>query len=75
MTNDSLPDQSGAAPDDGSRRSFMKQAGGILGLALAPPFISQAERLTAMSRKVQGVIGDAAEGKRHRAHHAAPSPA
>ncbi|QIL75655.1 (2Fe-2S)-binding protein [Hymenobacter sp. HDW8] len=55
MTNDSLPDQSGAAPDDGSRRSFMKQAGGILGLALAPPFISQAERLTALSKKVQGV--------------------
>ncbi|MGY2131693.1 (2Fe-2S)-binding protein [Hymenobacter sp. HD11105] len=55
MTNDSLLDQPGAAPDDGSRRSFMKQAGGILGLALAPPFISQAERLTAMSRKVQGV--------------------
>lgn len=55
MTNDSLPDQPGAAPDDGSRRSFMKQAGGVLGLALAPPFISQAERLTALSRKVQGV--------------------
>lgn len=55
MTNDSLPDQPGTAPDDGSRRSFMKQAGGILGLALAPPLISQAERLTALSRKVQGV--------------------
>ncbi|SMB97368.1 [2Fe-2S]-binding domain protein [Hymenobacter roseosalivarius DSM 11622] len=55
MTNDSFTDQPGAAPDDGSRRSFMKQAGGILGLALTPPFVSQAERLTALSRKVQGV--------------------
>ncbi|TGD82395.1 (2Fe-2S)-binding protein [Hymenobacter wooponensis] len=42
-------------PDDKSRRSFMKQAGGILGLALAPPLISQAERLTALSGKVEGV--------------------
>lgn len=32
-------------PNDGSRRSFMKQAGGILGLALAPPIASQAEAL------------------------------
>lgn len=42
-------------PDDGSRRSFMKQAGGIVGLALAPPFIAQAERLTAFSKTVAGV--------------------
>ncbi|TGE08535.1 (2Fe-2S)-binding protein [Hymenobacter fodinae] len=42
-------------PNDASRRSFMKQAGGILGLALAPPLISQAERLTALSGKVEGV--------------------
>ncbi|MBO3269084.1 (2Fe-2S)-binding protein [Hymenobacter defluvii] len=33
----------------------MKQAGGILGLVMAPPFISQAERLTALSKKVAGV--------------------
>ena len=44
-----------APPNGGSRRGFMKQAGGILGLALAPPFISQAERLTALSKKVAGV--------------------
>jgi xanthine dehydrogenase YagT iron-sulfur-binding subunit len=42
-------------PNDGSRRSFMKQAGGLLGVALAPPFISQAERLTALSKTVAGV--------------------
>ncbi|WP_408613563.1 (2Fe-2S)-binding protein [Hymenobacter yonginensis] len=42
-------------PNDGSRRSFMKQAGGILGLALAPPLVAQAERLTAYSKTVEGV--------------------
>jgi xanthine dehydrogenase YagT iron-sulfur-binding subunit len=42
-------------PNDGSRRTFMKQAGGILGLALAPPLISQAERLAAYSKTVEGV--------------------
>ncbi|MBX0290269.1 (2Fe-2S)-binding protein [Hymenobacter sediminis] len=42
-------------PEDGTRRSFMKQAGGILGLALAPPFVSQAERLAAYSKTVEGV--------------------
>ncbi|UPL50394.1 (2Fe-2S)-binding protein [Hymenobacter sublimis] len=42
-------------PEDGTRRSFMKQAGGILGLALAPPLVSQAERLTAFSKTVEGV--------------------
>ena len=41
-------------PADGSRRSFMKQAGGLLGLALAPPLVSQAERLTAYSKVIQG---------------------
>ncbi len=45
----------GQPANEGSRRTFMKQAGGILGLALAPPFISQAERLTALSKKVEGV--------------------
>ncbi|GGG41145.1 (2Fe-2S)-binding protein [Hymenobacter glacieicola] len=33
----------------------MKQAGGILGLALAPPLVAQAERLTAYSKTVEGV--------------------
>ena len=47
-----FPDQQ---PNDGSRRSFMKQAGGLLGVALAPPFISQADRLTALSKTVTGV--------------------
>ncbi|MET4108070.1 2Fe-2S iron-sulfur cluster-binding protein [Hymenobacter sp. UYP22] len=42
-------------PEDGTRRSFMKQAGGILGLALAPPIVSQAERLAAYSKTVEGV--------------------
>ncbi|WP_324671298.1 (2Fe-2S)-binding protein [Hymenobacter sp. GOD-10R] len=55
MTDYFPPNQQGPAPDDGSRRSFMKQAGGILGLALAPPFVSKAERLTALSRKVEGM--------------------
>ncbi|UOR03592.1 (2Fe-2S)-binding protein [Hymenobacter aerilatus] len=59
MYNDSPADQSGttpgATPNGGSRRTFMKQAGGILGLVMAPPFISQAERLTALSKKVAGV--------------------
>jgi xanthine dehydrogenase YagT iron-sulfur-binding subunit len=60
MSNYTTPDDSagtpsGARPDDGSRRSFMKQAGGILGLALTPPLVSQAERLTAYSKTVEGV--------------------
>ncbi|GAA3996033.1 hypothetical protein GCM10022408_03260 [Hymenobacter fastidiosus] len=59
MSNDFPPEsaspQPGGAPNDGSRRNFMKQAGGILGLALAPPLISQAERLTAYSKTVEGV--------------------
>ncbi|SHJ29441.1 xanthine dehydrogenase YagT iron-sulfur-binding subunit [Hymenobacter daecheongensis DSM 21074] len=59
MPHDFTPDPAaqppGSAPNDGSRRTFMKQAGGILGLALAPPLISQAERLTAFSKTVAGV--------------------
>ncbi|RYU82795.1 (2Fe-2S)-binding protein [Hymenobacter persicinus] len=59
MPHDFTPDPaatpSGGAPNDGSRRTFMKQAGGILGLALAPPLLSQAERLTAYSKTVEGV--------------------
>ena len=42
-------------PEQDGRRSFIKQAGGLLGLALAPPLIGQAERLTAMAKKVEGV--------------------
>jgi len=49
------PASSAKQPNDGSRRSFMKQAGGLLGVALAPPFIGQAERLTALSKTVAGV--------------------
>ncbi|MCB2379074.1 2Fe-2S iron-sulfur cluster binding domain-containing protein [Hymenobacter sp. BT635] len=56
MSQDLFPADSAATPpEDGSRRSFIKQAGGILGLALAPPLLSQAERLTAFSKTVEGV--------------------
>jgi xanthine dehydrogenase YagT iron-sulfur-binding subunit len=48
------PDSGASQPADGSRRTFMKQAGGIVGLALAPPLVSQAERLTAYSKVIQG---------------------
>jgi xanthine dehydrogenase YagT iron-sulfur-binding subunit len=54
MQSDLFPDSEGPRPADGSRRSFMKQAGGILGLALAPPLVGQAERLTAYSKVIQG---------------------
>ncbi|RSK43059.1 (2Fe-2S)-binding protein, partial [Hymenobacter rigui] len=33
----------------------MKQAGGLLGLALAPPFAAQAERLASYAKTVEGV--------------------
>ncbi|MEL5995847.1 (2Fe-2S)-binding protein [Hymenobacter segetis] len=58
MTSDlfPIPDTPGESyPDNGSRRSFMKQAGGILGLALAPPLVAQAERLTAYAKTIEGV--------------------
>ena len=56
MMDPNTPDQAAAAqPEQDGRRSFIKQAGGLLGLALAPPLIGQAERLTAMSKKVEGV--------------------
>ncbi|GAA3929540.1 (2Fe-2S)-binding protein [Hymenobacter algoricola] len=55
FTSDPAAAPPGGPPNDGSRRTFMKQAGGILGLALAPPLISQAERLTAFSKTVEGV--------------------
>ncbi|WP_045688819.1 (2Fe-2S)-binding protein [Hymenobacter sp. AT01-02] len=54
MESDLFPN-AGTPPADTSRRSFMKQAGGIVGLALAPPLVSQAERLTAYSKVMQGV--------------------
>ncbi|WP_375437235.1 (2Fe-2S)-binding protein [uncultured Hymenobacter sp.] len=55
IPDDSVGTSPGVRPEDGSRRSFMKQAGGILGLALTPPLVSQAERLTAYSKTVEGV--------------------
>ena len=56
MMDSNSPDQVPTGqPEQDGRRSFMKQAGGLLGLALAPPLIGQAERLTAMSKKVEGV--------------------
>ena len=57
MNNDStnsLPSSEAPPPNDG-RRSFIKQASGFVGLALAPPLIGRAERLTALSKKVEGV--------------------
>jgi xanthine dehydrogenase YagT iron-sulfur-binding subunit len=55
MQSDLFPPADVPKPDDGSRRSFMKQAGGILGLALAPPLAAQAERLTTYSKTIEGV--------------------
>jgi xanthine dehydrogenase YagT iron-sulfur-binding subunit len=55
MDNNFFDKPASDRPNDGSRRSFMKQAGGIMGLAMAPPFIAQAERLTAFSKTVAGV--------------------
>jgi xanthine dehydrogenase YagT iron-sulfur-binding subunit len=58
MLDNSTPDSAarpdGPAPHDG-RRSFIKQATGLLGLALAPPLVGQAERLGAGAKKVEGV--------------------
>ena len=56
MTNDQFPDAAADAPrpENNSRRSFMKLSGSIVGLALAPPLVSQAERLAAYSRIVEG---------------------
>jgi len=58
MLDNSTPDSAarpdGPAPPDG-RRSFIKQATGLLGLALAPPLVGQAERLAAGAKKVEGV--------------------
>jgi xanthine dehydrogenase YagT iron-sulfur-binding subunit len=57
MTDDFTPAPTGSdelPPSDG-RRTFMKQASGLLGLALVPPLVGQTERLTAMAKKVEGV--------------------
>jgi xanthine dehydrogenase YagT iron-sulfur-binding subunit len=54
MATDLFPAADTPQPADNSRRSFMKQTGGILGLALAPPLVSQAERLTAYSKVIAG---------------------
>ena len=54
FTPDSAPLPDGPAPSDG-RRTFIKQATGFLGLALAPPLIGQAERFTTLSKKAEGV--------------------
>ncbi|RSK38391.1 (2Fe-2S)-binding protein [Hymenobacter perfusus] len=54
MSSDLFPPADTPSPADNSRRSFLKQSGGILGLALAPPLVSQAERLTAYSKVVAG---------------------
>ena len=55
MLDNLTPDSAAQPSADDSRRSFIKQAGGLLGLALAPPLVSQAERFTALSKKVEGV--------------------
>ncbi len=59
-------------PADNSRRSFLKQSGGILGLALAPPLVSQAERLTAYSKVLEGTtaITLRANGQAQHSSHA-----
>ena len=43
--DDQTPDAASAAPQGPSRRSFLKQTGGLLGVALAPPIASQAEAI------------------------------
>jgi len=54
--NDDFPSPANAGPNSADgRRTFIKQASGFIGLALAPPLIGQAERLTALSKKVAGV--------------------
>ncbi|QDA58720.1 (2Fe-2S)-binding protein [Hymenobacter jejuensis] len=57
MQNDSdFGATSAAAPNDGTRRTFIKQASGILGLVLAPPGLAEVERLAAAdSKEVKGV--------------------
>ena len=53
-----MPDQllppAGSPPSDDSRRTFMKQAGGLLGFTLTAPLAGRAERLTAYSTVLEG---------------------
>ena len=56
MQSDLFPTErpDAAQPADDSRRTFMKQAGGIFGFALAAPLAAPAERLTAYSKLAEG---------------------
>ncbi|MGI4740909.1 MAG: (2Fe-2S)-binding protein [Janthinobacterium lividum] len=54
MPADLFPPTDAPQPEDNSRRSFMKLSGSLVGLALAPPLASQAERLTAYSKTIAG---------------------
>jgi xanthine dehydrogenase YagT iron-sulfur-binding subunit len=60
LPNDQLPDAAGNPPAGGpSRRSFLKQSGGILGFALVPPIASQAEALADKMAPASPVISGA----------------
>ena len=52
--SDQLLPPTGSPPSDDSRRTFMKQAGGLLGFTLAAPLAGRAERLTAYSTVLEG---------------------
>ncbi len=54
MEANHFPESSVPHPEDDSRRSFMKQAGGLLGFALAAPLAAPAERLHTYSTVVEG---------------------
>ncbi|QKG55851.1 (2Fe-2S)-binding protein [Hymenobacter sp. BRD128] len=51
---DQLSSPVGLPPGDDSRRTFMKQAGGLLGFTLTAPLAGRAERLTAYSTVLEG---------------------
>jgi len=53
--SDQLLPPTGSPPSDDSRRTFMKQAGGLLGFTLTAPLASRAERLTAYSTVLEGL--------------------
>jgi xanthine dehydrogenase YagT iron-sulfur-binding subunit len=55
MSSDFFPDTVGPKPENDSRRSFMKQAGGLLGFALTPPLADQPDSLMANSPVLEGV--------------------
>ena len=52
--SDPLPDSEAPRPDDASRRTFIKQAGGVLGFMLAPPLLGRAEALTTFAKVLEG---------------------